>query len=365
MGHTTVQVIDTSVHLTHGPAHWCLGFSRRSGNKCEASGEGGVNYDHRRNGWQTGFDKGGGKKIKLTGCGVGSVDEFRDGVFWYWGEVREGADERLAGGDHPGWIVWGGAGWGQLLVNGIYFRAEEVQKSSALIGGCVWWEGFRSLNQNLWRIFVLFKESAHSSLLNFVLARCSTSPHGGNLACRLPRWSLKKKNTLPLGLRISASPVKWWNLWTTLSVWMLRQTLYWKERSWYCGPSLMAEAAKHGAKCTLGAICCSASWSRTLGHAAQLSLEVGFERVTFQSLDDQLYPLSYSCPKGLKTSLHSQNILKCSVKFPDRAAHVALSHQFNINSLLNLWWVGMFDIGFSADIWYSDIGQLLISNTNI
>ena len=31
-------------------------------------------------------------------------------------------------------------------MNGIDFRAEEVQEGSALIGGYVWWEGFRSLN---------------------------------------------------------------------------------------------------------------------------------------------------------------------------------------------------------------------------
>ena len=38
------------------------------------------------------------------------------------------------------------------------------------------------------------------------------------------------KTTLPPGLMISASPVKWWDLLRTLSVWMLRQTLQWKEQ---------------------------------------------------------------------------------------------------------------------------------------
>jgi len=41
--------------------------------------------------------------MELTGGGFGFMDEFRDGV--YWGEVGEGADDRLASGEHPGWIV--------------------------------------------------------------------------------------------------------------------------------------------------------------------------------------------------------------------------------------------------------------------
>ena len=40
----------------------------------------------------------------------------------------------------------------------------------------------------------------------------------------------------------------------------------------------------------------SVSRSRTLRHAAQPCLELGFEPVTFQSLVDLLYPLSYSRP---------------------------------------------------------------------
>ena len=56
----------------------------------------------------------------------------------------------------------------------------------------------------------------------------------------------------------------------------------------------MVEAAMQGANCTAGAIWGSVSCSRTLWHAAQLSPgELGFEPVTFRSLDDLLYLLSY------------------------------------------------------------------------
>lgn len=41
------------------------------------------------------------------------------------------------------------------------------------------------------------------------------------------------KPTLPLGLIISVSPLKWWDLRRTVSVWMLRESLCWKQRSWY------------------------------------------------------------------------------------------------------------------------------------
>ena len=58
------------------------------------------------------------------------------------------------------------------------------------------------------------------------------------------------------------------------------------------GPSLMVEDTMQGANCTSGAIWGSVSCSRTLRHAAQLSPDLGFEPVTFQSLADLLSPLS-------------------------------------------------------------------------
>ena len=58
----------------------------------------------------------------------------------------------------------------------------------------------------------------------------------------------------------------------------------WTSRQLIAGPSLMAD-------CTSGAIWGSVSCSRTLLHAAKLSLELGFEPATFQSLANLLYPL--------------------------------------------------------------------------
>ena len=58
----------------------------------------------------------------------------------------------------------------------------------------------------------------------------------------------------------------------------------------------MAEAAMQGVTRTSGAVWGSASCSRTLRHAAQLSPGLGFEPATFRSLADLLYPLSYSRP---------------------------------------------------------------------
>ena len=54
----------------------------------------------------------------------------------------------------------------------------------------------------------------------------------------------------------------------------------------------MAEATMLGA--TSGAIWGSVFCPWTLQHAAQLSLELGFESATLRSLADLLYPLSYS-----------------------------------------------------------------------
>ena len=70
----------------------------------------------------------------------------------------------------------------------------------------------------------------------------------------------------------------------------------WTSRQLIAGPSLMTEAAMQGASCTSGAIRGSVSCSRTLRHAAQLSLELGFGPATLQSLVDLLYLLSCSRP---------------------------------------------------------------------
>ena len=67
--------------------------------------------------------------------------------------------------------------------------------------------------------------------------------------------------------------------------------------------SLMAEADMQGDNRTSGAIRGSVSCSRTLQHAAQLSLELGFEPATFRSLGNLLFLLSYSRPSKEKFTL--------------------------------------------------------------
>ena len=72
--------------------------------------------------------------------------------------------------------------------------------------------------------------------------------------------------------------------------------------------TLMTEAAMQSANCMSGAIWGSVFSSRPLQHAAQPSPgELGFEPVTFWSLDNLLYKLNYSCPKHLVL-----NVPECS-----------------------------------------------------
>lgn len=79
------------------------------------------------------------------------------------------------------------------------------------------------------------QKTQHSSLLISVQANCYSARHWGNQACKSLKWCRDLlthwKQTLPLGLIISVSPVKLWDLWRTLSLWMVWQGLHQKQRS--------------------------------------------------------------------------------------------------------------------------------------
>ncbi len=92
----------------------------------------------------------------------------------------------------------------------------------------------RSNSHATWETSCISKKAHTFFLPIYVLEKCSTSLH---CAHQVNKYSgddgfHRRKPTFPIGLIILVSPLKWGNLLRTLCVWMLRESLHQKQRSW-------------------------------------------------------------------------------------------------------------------------------------
>lgn len=90
---------------------------------------------------------------------------------------------------------------------------------------------------------ILFKESSNFFLLIFVQGGCSTSNPEEIWPANFRRdvwlYWLIETTILPPGLIDDASPVKWWDLWRTVSVWAGRRLAQWVEPVPYVGATVL------------------------------------------------------------------------------------------------------------------------------